>query len=315
MMSKIHCLTLFVALLLLSGIAHAADADGTMQKMCERLLSVQCAASQAPAQAPVVEDIGPDLANFTFSRQHDDANASLSEANGSIERMRAAGLPLAQVSDLLLLAQEWFSGQSALELAGESPDYRFTFQKVLEIKQIERSAFSVSDELKALLARMGQSAPGVNLSEAKTLQEEASKEFADGRYSEAQKQIDLAYEKVELAEAQFVHENTMLESTRKTLENFLKDNWQWMLSALALVGAALFLFQKQIRRAILRSRIKSLIIEKKTLEGMMVATQKGFFKEGSVNETAYDVRMKKYKDLVLNINRQLPLLKEELKKI
>lgn len=297
-----------LCLALLLPLPHATDPS--LLTFCKILLNES--AAPAPVVVPAEEN---ETLNITFGMSHNDAQAALASANATIEKMQQAGIQSAQVRDTYLLAKEWFDGQSSLELGGETPNYRFVMQKALEIAQIERNAFAVNDDLQALTLRMNQTDPAVNLSEAFALRAEAIREFEDGRFAEAQKLVDSAYAKTEQAEAETVRSNTLLESTRRNLETFLKENWQNILIvALALI-VLFFIFQKQIRRFLTNAKINSLIAERKALESMIRRTQKGYFESGEINEMTYHIKVKKYGDLIRNINRQLPLLKEELKKI
>ena len=84
---------------------------------------------------------------------------------------------------------------------------------------------------------------------------------------------------------------------------------------LAALAIFFFLFQKQIRRFLINARIKALSAERGVLESMIKSLQKEYFESGKVNELSYHIKTKKFGDLIRNINRQLPMLKEELRKL
>jgi hypothetical protein len=303
---------LILALLILTP-ALAADDNTVLRAYCLNLLNIT-------EQNYTAENLSaarqlPNASNFTFSDQYYDAAALLTDANKSVERMRAAGFPYMQSRDLYLLGEQWLIGQAALELSGEKADYRFIGEKSDEVAAIEKSAFSVSDELAALDVRFSKIAPDVNTSEASQLQEQAEKEFSDGRFEEAARLINSAYDKIAQAEAEATRSRALLESTRRTLQVFLEENWQNILALLVALGIFFFLFQKQIRRFLINAKIAALTAERGVLENMIKSLQKEYFESGKVNELTYHIKTKKFGDLIRNINRQLPLLREELKKL
>lgn len=236
-------------------------------------------------------------------------------ANASIQKMANAGLPVIHARDLYLAAGQWLDGQSAKEEIGETSDYRFVSQNVQQILQLESSSFALQDEFNVLDLRLANATSGANLTAALALRDSALAEFRDERFDEAKTLIDQAYAEISSAEAEAVRSQTLLESTRKNVETFLRENWQTILAIIAVVCVLLFIFQKRIRRFLINSKINSLSREKVVLQGMLRDLQRDYFQHGSGNEMTYRIKTKKFADLIRNINRQLPMLKEELKRI
>ncbi|MCX8175120.1 MAG: hypothetical protein N3E51_02855 [Candidatus Micrarchaeota archaeon] len=254
-------------------------------------------------------------ANFTFSRERRDALLALEGANASMEKMRRLGIPTRRAQDLYLLALQWFNGQSALEMTGERGEYGFVVEKASEVKKVERTAIAAHDDLRALSVRMRKTGGDVNISEAISLYQQAKREFDDERFEEAQKLINEGYDSITKAEAEATRQKALLESARRNIETFLQENWQKILIGAAAIAIFAFLFQKQIRRFLINAKIRALMTERAVLEGMIKNLQKDYFESGKINELSYHIKTKKYSDFIRNINRQLPLLKEELKRI
>ena len=305
------------ALALLSTALFAADDYGGagIRIFCQQLLNAGANNSLNSTPAADTNGTGGIPKNFTYGTKHNETLARLGEANASVARMREAGLPYLQANDLLEIGVQWFDGQSAMELSGGIPDYGFSLQKVTEILDLEQSSLSVGDDLKALSARIDSADKDANLTSTKALMAEATQEFRDGRIDEAKNLINQAYDEVSNAESQAVHSRTMLESTRRNLESFLSDNWKIMVAIAAIALALFFVFQKQIRRFILDSRLKALIHEREVVSSMLKGLQQDYFQKKTINELTYRVKTKKYGDMLRNINRQVPTVKEELKKV
>lgn len=62
-------------------------------------------------------------------------------------------------------------------------------------------------------------------------------------------------------------------------------------------------------------KIQNLEMRKKTLKGLIMKTQGDYFNSGNMSESAYEIRTKKFAEIVRDIDRQIPLLQEELVKI
>jgi hypothetical protein len=306
-------LFILVALLLASTPLFAADDVNSpgLRVFCQKLLNIDANASNDSASNGTVAS----LPNVTLGAKNNETLARLGAANDSVARMREAGLPYLRANDLLEIAQQWYDGQTAIELSGTTPDYTFSLQKVSEILAIEQNSFAVDDDLKALLVRMQGADKDANLLSANSLMAQAAQEFRDGRIEEAKTLINQAYDDVSNAESEAVHSRTMVESTRKNIETFLEENWRPILAAVLGVLVFSFVFQKQIRRFLLNAKLRSVMREREVIASMLRTLQKDYFEKKTMSELTYHVKTKKYSDIARNINRQVPLLKEELKKV
>lgn len=308
---------ILLTLALLAAQVAAADDYGApgLRVFCENLLKFSANGTVNTTTPANETQVPPVQVNATLGAKHNDTLAKLGDANASISRMLHAGVPTTQAIDLLDVAWQWFDGQTAVELTGGSPDYSFSLQKVSEIEALESSSLAVNDDLKALASRIGSADSDANLTATKALVAQATQEFRDGRIDEAKALISKAYDEVSSAEADAVHSRTLVESARKNIESFLAENWQAILAVAAAVVILSFLFQKQIRRFLANARLKALMHEREVIESMLKSLQKDYFEKKNVTELTYHVKTKKYGDIIRNINRQLPLVKEELKRI
>jgi|GEM_PF-1290952 len=319
-MQRAIIITLFALSLLFPGGAYAAGEGGgaNMRAICINYLNTTGALAEiiSAASAQSVEESEiDDMMNYTHGEGYRDALVELQRANASVARMRASGFYARQADDLYAIGEQWFEGQAALELSGGRPSFTFVFDKTQEIRNLERQAYSANDELGALDLRISEVGQNIDLSDVKRLQAQAKKEFSDGRFNEAQRVARQAYEAVNDAEAEAAHSQTVVEIARRNIENFIEENWKTMLAIALTAGVLFFLFQKRIRYHLIESRIRSLAGERAVLEMMLQNLQKEYFQHGKLNEMSYHIKTKKYGDLIRSINRQLPLLKEELKRI
>lgn len=305
-----------LALLFLIYPLMAADSEVSgMRSFCISLLNSTGDLAPKVCVPEVASSESQDIINHSHSLQYTNALEALVQANASVEKLRAAGFSYQRSMDIYMSALQWFDGQSSLELSGAQGSFTFVFDKVREIKAIERLAFLANDELSVLSQRLNAVDSDVYLSDALSLEADAKREFADGRFEESQRIAQQAYESVSRAESETAHSKTLLESTRQTIENFLLENWKTIVSIVLVAALLAFIFQKHIRRHMAESKLRSLAGERAVLETMIQSLQADYFQRGKINELSYNIKTKKYGDLIRDINRQLPLLKEELKKI
>ncbi len=303
----------FFALLFISLCSSTDVTSPNMRAFCMELLNITIE-DNASIEENITKQTN-ETQEFSYSNRHDEALLELEAANASVQRMIDSQFPYYRARDIYLIAEQWFEGQKAIEQSGELGNYKFVSEKTSEVIEIEKAAFSVNDDINALSERLKLTEEDVNITEAASLQKQAQKEFIDNRFEEAQRLVDLAYDKITEAEAEATRSRALLESTRRTLEGFLQENWQNILVIVSSAAILAFIFQKQIRKFIVHAKIHALTAEKAVLETMTKNLQKQYFESGKMNEMTYHIKTKKFGELIRNINRQLPLLKEELKKI
>jgi hypothetical protein len=65
----------------------------------------------------------------------------------------------------------------------------------------------------------------------------------------------------------------------------------------------------------LNKKLEHLYLRRTTLKKLIAKTQKEFFEKGTIDETTYHIRLNKYGEIIRDINRQIPLVKEELESL
>ena len=93
------------------------------------------------------------------------------------------------------------------------------------------------------------------------------------------------------------------------------DNWITLVVLIALAILFTIFYRKKIAKYIIKRKIKHFETEKRILKQMTSEIQKSYFQEGKISEGAYNIRVKKFAELIRDIDRQIPLLQEELEKI
>ena len=79
----------------------------------------------------------------------------------------------------------------------------------------------------------------------------------------------------------------------------------------------LTLYQKSafilyIQKIKIRLKLKNLLRQKNTLNLLIKKLQYGYFEKKDISESEFGIKLEKFKEMIRDINRQIPLLKEQM---
>jgi hypothetical protein len=228
--------------------------------------------------------------------------------NGSFNTQR--------VNDTLKAAKQIYEVQILIENENKR-DFSVVEQYLEGIFKIRDQAYNARDEIvyvNAFYEETKKENPGMNLSEADLILNEMQFEFENERYEEAYELAKEAYSKIIEIEGQHTALNLAYKATTKTLKSFFLENWLVILIVVGSGTILYFVFRNRIVYLRTKLKIKRLEKEYKVLEEIMKTTQKEYFEKGTMSEATYQIRTKKFSELMRDINRQLPLFREELAK-
>ena len=254
---------------------------------------------------------------FNASQELLAANASLAKANESILALKSQGIPTQHVTDLYSEAVQVFEAQSTLEKAVGKADYSIISQKTLEIEGIKERALRAHDELGVLNAKLTEvvgSLKEKDKSQVLSLYNKANDEFKSERFDKSLEYSSQTYDKIIEAQAFQTTATAIVDSAAQTVEDFLRKNFQSILVILGGAGIVLVLFNRQLRLLVLKRKLEKLGIRKKSLKELLAKTQREYFEQGTLDEGTYRIRIKKFGELVRDIDRQTPLVLEEIEK-
>ncbi len=238
---------------------------------------------------------------------------SLKRAESDMAQMLSDGLSATRYNDTLLLAEQLYSAQVALEKSGGKPLYSIIDEKISELNGIKQKAYKSLDEIKALNATISQ-VEGVDMEPAAEIYQQALNEFNSERYEESLKLVDGAYKKISELDAMQTKVKAFYEATSKNIIDFFRDNWEEILISAAAIAAAILLAYNRMARRLIKRKIENLETRKESIRNLIAKAQKEYFDEGKISESSYFIKTKKYAELIRDINRQIPLFKEELSK-
>lgn len=247
------------------------------------------------------------------SAQFQEANSSIQQAQKDIQEMEEAGLPTKRVNDLFVEANSTYHTQLFLNQSGKEPDLSEVISTTNKINSLKKSAFKIKDELDTLEERINElEKSNINLSKVKSTFRQAEKEFEDERYELAGNKIEKTYEQISTAQAATTKIKAFYEATGKTLYNFVKNNYKKIVVAVVVIIIVSFVFYRKLKIRLLEKKKKELKHRKKVLQDLIKKSQYNYFDKGRISESTYKTRTSKYGEMIRDINRQLPLINQEL---
>ncbi len=261
----------------------------------------------------------------------EEAEESIEKAEMDIQEMVEDDLPTSLVNDTLNEAREALKRADFAELVRENAsdelaqrarealealDYqKFTYDEVVvytnEISLKKQKTYGLMDYIRALEIKIADyKNQGINTTEAEKILESVKTSFENERFAETQ---------VLLAEANLDLEDRKAEISAISLavksgKSFIGSSWKEILIFISLCTIAGMFGWKGLRTRKLRKKLEKMKIERHSLEELMKRIQVQRFKEGSIPESVYDIRMKKYEKRLNEIDHMMPTITKRLER-
>lgn len=257
------------------------------------------------------------IVNFTMSENANKTYVAIENAKLDMLEMLEAGFNIARVNDTISECTQLFDAQLALEEKKGSAKYSDIMEKIGAVAEIKKSAFLAYDEMKALNDSLNSKiikSADANFTKSILLFAQAQKEFYDERYEVCLQDVEQTYSAMTEAEAEASRLNTFYKAATYGIANFFKQNWKIISGAAAFVLIVLLIMRKRIMVARLKRKLKKLELEKQVILDLIKKAQKDYFESGKLSEANYRIKTKKFSELIRDIDRQVPLIREELEK-
>jgi hypothetical protein len=242
--------------------------------------------------------------------------ACLSESNTIYNELNNSGFSIVRVNDTLTQAQNMFDAQKVLDERAKPYDFGLVIPYCEEISQLKESAFESRDEFTALLKFYNESLnEDMDTSSVDVIIKNIENEIESERYEKVRPLVDDAYEKIINVKSEHTTLNLFYRTTTRTLKDFFYENWIYLILGFVALFILFFVYKNTIFQVIIKKKIKNLERRKKVIKDLIRKTQKQYFDHGKMSEGNYNIRVKKFAELIRDIDRQIPLLQESLIKI
>jgi hypothetical protein len=221
-----------------------------------------------------------------------------------------------RVEDSLNNAQNIYDSQVILLQSGKSVDFSLIIPYCDEIFKIRNFAFDAIDQYSSLKKFYNVSITSdMNSSSINAIFYEIWEEIDSERYEKVPELVDKAYEEISKVKSSHTALNIFYDATTRSFKKFLEKNGLFILIIVFLLLLFFLVFNKKISKRIIENKINHLELRRKTLQDLIKKTQMDYFQNGTISEGNFNLRTKKFAEFIRDIDRQIPLLKEELAKI
>ncbi|MBI2057333.1 hypothetical protein HYT91_03700 [Candidatus Pacearchaeota archaeon] len=252
--------------------------------------------------------------NLTIEEQ---AEKCLVDSKETLNGLLNDGFNVERVNDSLETAINLYEGQSALKQKKGNYDFSLVLVYCNDIKNIKEIAYIARDEFD-VLSKFYEGAfnfdKEIDLQNIEGMFNEIENEIKSERYEKVHPLVEQTYQEITDAQARQTTLNVFYENTARGLKRFFEKNWIFLSSFIALIIILFFVYHKVLSKWIIKRKIQNLELRKETLSKIIQETQRDYFQYGKISEGIFNVKTKKLAELIRDIDREIPLLYEELTK-
>ena len=245
--------------------------------------------------------------NLTLQEQ---AKVCLGDSEKIMGELIEAGFNVNRVNDTLAVASELYNGQLS-KLRVKDYDFSFVLIYCKEIKDTKEAAYIARDEFSALL-RFYNGTFEENISVIDEMIDEIKNEIESERYEKVPPLIEQTYEKISEVQAEQTALRAFYEGTTKGLKRFFERNWIVVLISVGIAFILFLVYRKIVFVWIIERKIQGLELRKEKILDIIKGAQREYFQDGKMSEGIFNIKTKKLAELIRDIDRQIPMLKERL---
>jgi hypothetical protein len=249
------------------------------------------------------------------SNQSLGAVSLIDDAKICIGKMQSLNISTARVNESYNKAVELYEGQFLQEQQGKKANYAFANDSALEVCTIEGNAIKANDELQVFLEFYNNANKEINLSAMDKEYGDIIASFSGERFEDTSRLIDIGYQRISEIQSSQTALNLFYSTTSQGIKNFLKNNWKGLSIGGVVVLLILIFFWKAIVKFRIKRKLNYLNLQKQTLNALIKRTQLDYFKYNKMSETEYGIKIEKFRELIRDVDRQIPLLKENMIKL
>lgn len=241
--------------------------------------------------------------------------SNLAKAQKCIDEMIALKIPTSRVNETFQETAQLYGAQSSLENQQKKADYTLINENTLEICKVKETAIKAQDELNIFNEKYLLTSKETNLSSIEQDYKEIQKSFEEERFEDTLQLIQKGYGFLSEVEASQTAVKLFYKTTTTTVKTFLIENWKKILIIALAVVILLIAFWRTIRRLRIKMKLYNLEMKEKSVNQLIKKMQYDYFEKKTLSETEFKVKMEKFKNIIRDIKRQVPALKEQLIKI
>ncbi len=239
----------------------------------------------------------------------------LNQAERDISEMAEKNISINRVDEIYQEASQLYSAQLALEEKGGKENYKLVIKRTSEISSIKKVALEANDELKIFKETFHEAVRDANLSEMQEEYNQIILSFNEERFEDTLELINKGYSRMSEIQSSQTAVNAVYLATSRTIKNFFINHGLKIVIIFFATLLFALVFQNNMKKLMKRIKLNNLITQKEAINTLLKNIQKDYFKIKKLSEGEYTIKLKKFKELIRDIDRQVMILKEELFKI
>ncbi|MFH1270019.1 MAG: hypothetical protein ABII03_00100 [Nanoarchaeota archaeon] len=249
---------------------------------------------------------------FIPSNESISAYANISLAEICLEDLVSREIPIQRVNESYQEALQMYDAQLALEEQGKKADYDIVVSFASDVCGVKEIAIETEDELEVFIGVFEEARDRINVSSMEEDYSSTLLSFEEERFEETLKLIEKGYGDLSELEASQTAVKLFYATTTRSLKDFFINNWKKLLIITGVVLLVLIISWKAIQKIKIRLKLKNLLRQKNTLNLLIKKLQYGYFEKKDISESEFGIKLEKFKEMIRDINRQIPLLKEQM---
>jgi preprotein translocase subunit SecG len=228
------------------------------------------------------------------------------------------GLPLNKINDTLNDAKLLYYSQIALENSTnfyQKPDYKLVNEYAIKVSKLKELILKTNDELIVFLDIYSIASQESDLSDMDSEYDEIVRSFEEERFEDTLNMIPNGYNRISEIQASQTTLRIIYLTTSRSIKTFLYKYWFKIVIILFISALLLLIFWRTIRKYKLNKKLKNLKFEKESINELIKKAQKNYFKDSSLSQRQFKIKIKRFKEIERNIEIDIIQLKESLFKI
>jgi len=255
------------------------------------------------------------LSSHAFAQAVGEAEEAVRDAEIVVKEMKELGFSTSLPSDIILEMKQLVSEKKSLADRGGKVDYSDVIGKGRRVSEIMELALQARDEQAAFEKNLMVVEKDIDVTEASVFLNDAKKEIYDERYGMAIGLIDKAYEKLSESQSTSTRLKAFYEATSQSIGSFILSNWHLILAFILVSSAGVPVVWKKMRINALSAELENLKVERGILGGLIKSIQSEYFEKMTLSDNTYYLRLKKFTEMIRDIDSRIPLVKEELGRV
>lgn len=231
----------------------------------------------------------------------EDALKAIDDARADVQEMEEQGIGTAFVNDVLGDAENALSNRN----------YQQVLEKTEAISDRQERAFEIMDSIRALELRIDEVSGIGDPSKAEERLSEANAAFKNENYGEAEDAVFDGERYLQQVEGEYSIVKARYSAARDNTVSYVKEHWKTLVLSILLIFAVIAVSYLRISRMKNMKMLENMRIKRKVLDDLIKKAQMDYFNEAKISRRVYEMKMRKYREKMLELEEKIPILESQ----